>query len=191
MKPLDYTFLSLLVAFALYFLYRLQVAVRHWVRFHGKMLVTCPETKRPAAVEVDNLRALLEPITAPHKLQLSTCSRWPERRDCGQECVCQLEENPEAHRVWSIAAQWYEGKQCAYCGHRIELSHLEHAPALLNAPERLMKEWTGLAAEKLQDAFATSLPVCWNCYVTESFIREHPGRTVIRPWKHSPPWAKN
>lgn len=190
MKPLDYILLALLVAFGLYVLYRLRLAIRQFLRFHGKMLVTCPETKRAAAVAVANWRAVLAPIAAPRTLQLSACSRWPERRGCGQECICQIEEDPEAHRVWSIAAEWYEGKQCAYCGHTIELSHFEHPPALMDADKK-MREWTGLAAEKLQDAFATSLPVCWNCYVTESFIREHPGRTVIRPWRHSPPWAKN
>ncbi len=191
MKPVDYVFLALLVAFGLYVLYRLQAAIRYFLRYHGKMLVTCPETKHPAAVEIAQLPALLAPMSMPRHPRLSVCSRWPERRDCGQECVCQIEEDPEAHRVWSLAAQWYEGKQCAYCGHSIELSHFEHPPALMDAEKKMMKEWTGLAAEKLQDAFATSLPVCWNCYVTENFIREHPGRTVIRPWKHSPPWAKN
>ncbi len=191
MTTLDYALLALLVAFGLYLLYRVTLAVRRFLRFGGKMLVTCPETKRPAAVKVDNWSAVLAPLPTPQPLHLSTCSRWPERRGCGQECVCQIEGDPEAHRVWTIAAQWYEGKDCAYCGHPIELSHFEHPPALMDAERRLMKEWSGLPAENLQDAFATSLPVCWNCYITETFIHEHPGRTVIRPWRHSPPWAKN
>ena len=191
MTPVYYVLLALVVAVGFYALYRLATASSRFLRFHGKMLVTCPETKRPAAVEINSWRAALTPSTAAHGLQLSACSRWPERRGCGQECVCQLEEDPDAHRVWTIAAHWFEGKECAYCGQPIELSHFEHPPALLDAERTLMKEWVGLPPENLQDAFATSKPVCWNCYVTETFIHEHPGRTVIRPWKHSPPWAKN
>ncbi|MGE5206575.1 MAG: hypothetical protein ACM3PW_13240 [Chlamydiota bacterium] len=190
MTMADYALLALFVAFAVYLIYRIVGAVRQFLRFGGKMLVTCPETKRPAAVKVDNWHAVLAPLAAPQPLHLSACSRWPERGDCGQECACQIEQDPEAHRVWTIAAHWYEGKECAYCGHRIELSHLEHPPALMDA-EKKMKEWIGHPAEKLQDAFATSQPVCWNCYITETFIHEYPGRTIIRPWKHSPPWVKN
>jgi hypothetical protein len=190
MKLLDYLLLGLLVALGLYVLYRLRLAIGQFLRFHGEMLVTCPETQRPAAVKVNNWRALLAPAAAPGALQLSACSRWPQRRDCGQQCACQIEENPDAHRVWSIAAHWYEGKECAYCGRAIELIHADHPPALLDA-EKQMQEWTGVAAEKLQEALAGSLPVCWNCYVTESFIREHPGSTVVRPWKHAPLWTKN
>lgn len=187
----NYVLLALLVIFGLYVLDRLVLAARQFIRFRGKMLVTCPETKRPAAVKVDNWRAVLAPLAAPPPLRLSACSRWPERGDCAQPCVCQIEEDPEAHRVWTIAAQWYEGKDCSYCGHPIQMSQFEHPPALLDVEKKMMKEWNGLPAENLQDAFSTMKPVCWNCYVTETFIHEHPGRTVIRPWKHSPPWARN
>jgi hypothetical protein len=187
----NYVFIALLSAVGLFVLYRVFLASRQFLRFGGKMLVTCPETKRPAAVQVDNWGAVLAPIVSPDPMRLSACSRWPERGDCGQSCLCQIQEDPEAHRVWTIAAHWYEGKNCAYCGQPIELHHLEHAPALMDAENNIIREWSGLAAEKLQDAFAASLPVCWNCYVTETFIQAHPERTVIRPWKHTPPWANN
>ena len=190
MTLLSYVLLALLGVVVGFFFYRMALAVRQFLRFGGKMLVTCPETQHPAAVNIDNWRAVLTRAAAPHHLQLSACSRWPERRECGQECLCQVEEDPEAHRVWTVASQWYAGKDCAYCGREIEMSHLRHPAALLDA-EKQMNEWSGVPAEKLQEAFASSAPVCWNCYITESFIHEHPGRTVIRPWKHSPPWANN
>ena len=187
----NYAFFALLGAVGLFLLFRVFLVSRRFLRFGGKMLVTCPETKRPAAVEVNNWRAALAPIISTDPLRLSACSRWPDRRDCAQGCVCQIQEDPEAHRVWAIAAQWYEGKACAYCGRPVELHHFEHAPALMDTVSKVIKEWNGLPAETLQESLAASLPVCWNCYVTEAFIQEHPERTVIRPWKHSPPWAKN
>ncbi|HEV2116419.1 MAG TPA: hypothetical protein VGR48_10365 [Terriglobales bacterium] len=191
MTPANYLLLTLLVVFSIYLLYRVALAARQFLRFGGKMLVTCPETKRPAAVAVDNWRAVRTPLAASQPLQLNACSRWPERSDCAQQCLCQIEDDPEGHRVWTIASHWFEGKACAYCGHPIELGHFEHAPALMDAQKKLLQEWSSLPAEKLQDAFASSQPVCWNCFVTETFIRDHPGRTVVRPWKHSPPWAHN
>ena len=190
MTVAGYFLLALLAATGIFMVHRVVLAIRRIVRFGGQMLVTCPETRQPAAVKVNNWSAALAPLAVPAHIHLNACSRWPERKDCAQECVCQLEQDPEAHRVWTIASHWYDGKQCAYCGRVIELNHFEHAPALLDA-EKKMSEWTGLPAEKLHDAFASSLPVCWNCYMTETFMHEHPGRTVIRPWKHSPPWAKN
>jgi hypothetical protein len=189
MTPGDYLLLALVLASTLFFLYRIVLAARQFIRFRGQMLVTCPETHRAAAVKVDNWQAVLSPASS-HRLQLSACSRWPERRQCGQECLCQIEEDPESHRLWSIAAQWYDGKDCAYCGHPIHLGQFDHPPALMDADKKVA-EWLRLAPENLQDAFAASMAVCWNCYITENFIREHPDRIVVRPWKHSPPWARN
>jgi hypothetical protein len=190
MTPLYYFLLALLVVVALYVVYRLMLAGREFLRFGGKMLVTCPETKRPAAVKVDNWHAAVARAASLQHVQLSACSRWPERQGCAQDCLCQLEDDPEEHKVWNIAAKWYAGRDCAYCGRELEVTHLDHPPALMDADKK-MKQWTGLPAEHLQEAFATSVPVCWNCYITESFVQDHPGSTVIRPWKHSPPWAKN
>src|SRR5690349_19771488 len=83
-----YLLLALIVFFVLFLAYRLALAVRQFLRFGGKMLVTCPETQHPAAVNIDNWRAVLTRAAAPHHLQLSACSRLPERRECGQECLC-------------------------------------------------------------------------------------------------------
>ena len=57
--------------------------VRSYIRFRGKRLVTCPETQRPAAVEVDAARAALSASTGLEHLELQRCSRWPERAGCG------------------------------------------------------------------------------------------------------------
>jgi hypothetical protein len=63
-------------------------------RFRGKKSVVCPETKEPAQVELD--AALVAARTAvgarvgPEDLRVLGCSRWPERHECGQECVAEL-----------------------------------------------------------------------------------------------------
>ncbi|MGB0047295.1 MAG: hypothetical protein WBP70_07595, partial [Terriglobales bacterium] len=49
--------------------------------------VNCPETHAPVSVRFNALRAAWSSLSGPPKLQLADCTRWPERADCGQECV--------------------------------------------------------------------------------------------------------
>jgi hypothetical protein len=78
--------------------------VRWYVRYRGARLVTCPETKAPAAVEVDAFQVALSEGGA-HKLCLKECSRWPERENCGQDCLSQIEASPEDCLVRSIVTK--------------------------------------------------------------------------------------
>ena len=180
----DYLLVALLVIAAGYVIRRVQIAARDARRFRGKMLATCPETQATVAVKVATWREALAALVGRRHLELKSCTRWPERQDCGQECLSQFESDPEKHRVWKIASQWYEGKNCAYCGKPIEaFSHVDHRPALLSAEKRTA-EWDQVPAEKLPEIMASSLPVCWNCHVVETFRREHPELVIERRREH-------
>jgi hypothetical protein len=157
------------------------------LRFRGQMLVTCPETRAPAAVKVNVWRAAVRAMAGRQELELSDCSRWPERGECDQDCLVQVERDPENHRVWTIAAHWYAGKKCVYCRKPIErLSHFDRSPALLDRQWKTA-EWDDVPAESLPEEFSRDLPVCWSCHMTETFLREHPDLVVHRPWKKSGP----
>jgi len=177
--------LFILVVVAAAVLYRsLQATARVW-KFHGQMLVTCPENEKRAAVRVGIIRAALNEFFNIGQIKLCACSRWPRRRNCGQDCLRQIERHPEEHRVWNVASKWFTGEKCAYCHKPIEpLSHLDHSPALLSVQERKTVEWRNLPAEELPEVFSECLPVCWNCHMTETFLRKFPGRAVMRPWRH-------
>jgi hypothetical protein len=165
------------------------VSRRVWeaLQFRGKMLVTCPETMQPAAVKVDLRRAAVKAVVGRHELELCDCSRWPERGDCDQDCLAQVERDPENHRVWTIASHWFAGKKCVYCHKPIEnLSHLDRSPALLDR-DRKTAEWEEFPAESLPGAFSRDLPVCWSCHMTQKFVREHPDLVVFRHWEKSGP----
>jgi hypothetical protein len=152
----------------------LVAGVRFYSRFRGKRLVVCPENKETAAVEVDALRGAMRAVKRPVELRLNQCSRWPERQDCGQDCLSQVQADPENCLVWNIVAKWYEGQECAYC-HK-PFGHLEwhdHRPALMDAARKTV-QWHEVAAECLPDVLATHLPVCWDCHIAETFRREHP-----------------
>ena len=165
------------------------VSRRVWesLKFHGKMLVICPETHEPAAVKINIGRAAAGAVAGRRHLELSDCSRWPERAGCDQACLDQIESDPENHRVRAIAAHWYAGKKCVYCHKQIETpSHFDHSPALI-AHDWKTSEWNHVPAENLPEEFSRNLPVCWSCHMTETFLREHPDLAVHRPWKKSGP----
>jgi len=169
----------LLLAFCL-FIFRAVPGVRAFFKFRGKRLVTCPETHEAAAVNVGAGEAALGVFVNEPTLRLNQCSRWPERQDCGQDCLQQIEADPDKCLVWNIVSKWYEGKNCAFCHKPIgSLHHLDHAPALLG-PDFRTTEWKDIRAEQLPQIFSTHQPVCWNCHVTESFRRLHPDLVTDR-----------
>jgi hypothetical protein len=160
------------------------MATRTYLKYRGKRLATCPETRNPAAVHVNAGKAAVDVLEGKHtRIRLDQCSNWPERERCGQECLSQIENDPEGCSVWSIAQQWYRGRACAFCRQPIEKIHWhDHRPALLS-PEKKTVQWSEIPAEKLSEVFETHLPVCWSCHIAETFRREHPERIVDRPWK--------
>lgn len=91
---------------------------------HGVHQVTCPETRRTVAVEIDARHCAATSLTGTEYMRLSGCSRWPEKKDCDQGCVYELFE-PRAERksatpglphtavlvgagtAWLLGAFWY------------------------------------------------------------------------------------
>jgi hypothetical protein len=175
---IEHYVLILIVALAaLYFVVPLIAGT--YLKYRGKRVITCPETKRPAAVEVDAAHAALTDFSHPD-LHLKACSRWPERQECGQECLLQVQLSPEDCLVRSILTSWYDGKHCVSCGKQFgEIHWSDHKPALLS-PEGYTVEWREVAPEKVPDLLATHFPICWDCHITESFCRQHPEMIVDR-----------
>jgi hypothetical protein len=53
--------------------------------------------------------------------------------------------------------------------------------------EGLARPWPDVAPETLPQVLATHKPVCFDCYVAETFRREHPELVVDNPWRQSQP----
>jgi len=177
--------LFIVVVFALAAIYfAARVVAPAYLKYRGKRLITCPENQAPAAVEVDAVHAAVTAGISRPDLQLKTCSRWPERRDCGQQCLSQIAAAPEDCLVRKIASRWYEGKQCAYCGKPFgEIHWHERQPALMG-PDRKTVQWNEVRPETLPEVLATHQPVCWDCHIVETFRAAHPELAVERPWPH-------
>ena len=166
---------------AMYAIFLLVRAVRVYLTLRGRRLVSCPETHRPAAVSVAAGKAALEAAAGNQKLSIRECSRWPERQDCPQECLRQIEEGPKACLVWTIINRWYQGQECVHCHKPFgEIHWHDHPPALLNK-DRKTVQWNEIRAENLQEALGTHWPVCWSCHIAETFRREHSELVVDRP----------
>jgi hypothetical protein len=165
------------------FVFRAIPGIRAYFGYRGKHLITCPETQKAAAVDVAAGEAAIGAFLSETTVRLKECSRWPERQDCGQECLSQIEIGPANCLVWNIVSQWYEGKSCAFCHKPIgALQHLDHAPALLG-PDFKTSEWREFRPEQLPDVFTRFQPVCWNCHVAETFRRLHPELVVDRAFE--------
>jgi hypothetical protein len=165
------------------FVFRAIPGLRAYFDYRGKRLITCPETQKPAAVEVDAKQAALGGFLSEPTLRLDQCSRWPERQDCGQECLKQIEADPENCLVWNIVSKWYEGKSCVFCHKEFgALHHLDHVPALCG-PDHKTTEWKRIRPEQLPEVLATYRPVCWNCHIAETFRRLHPELVTNREFE--------
>jgi hypothetical protein len=152
-------------------------------RFGGDMLIECPENHQRAGVKVDTRYAWLKSLTGKKTLRLNDCTRWPERQNCGQECLTQIEKQPSDCQVQRMLTNWYQGKFCVYCRRPFTDIHWhDHKPALLS-PERELVEWQDIEIEKLPEILESHYAVCWNCLIAESFRKEYPDLVTERPWK--------
>ena len=170
-----------LLATSLFFAIR--YFVRGYRRYRASRSITCPENGQAAIVEVDAMHAALTSALGQPDIRLQNCGRWPLLRDCGQECLVQIDVAPPECLVRGVLMRWYEFKSCLYCGKPFpQINLMDHKPALLT-PEGKLMEWSAVDIDDLGTVMNTYNPVCWDCYIAQSFIREYPENVVYRPWQ--------
>jgi hypothetical protein len=165
--------IALLAALAGVVLFRFIPVVRTYLLYRGKRIVTCPEALRPVAVDVGAGKAAISAFCGEPEPRVERCSRWPERRECGQECLKQIEADPDNCLVWNIVSSWYEGQSCILCHKRFGQLHYMDPPALMG-PDQKTIGWDDFPPQQLPEVFSSYKPVCWNCHVTETFRQLHP-----------------
>lgn len=189
MNTAGYLIVTVLVAIGLYF--ALRALVRAVIRYRGARVVTCPETGRPIGVEVDARHALLTSLVGQKEIRLENCGRWPLLENCGQECLIQLDVAPPECLVRSVLTKWYRERSCIYCGKRFdEVRWFDHKPAL-QSPAGLLTDWSEVRTADLNEVLGSYLPVCWDCNIAQTFVREHPDLAVVRPWTKTDQGAAN
>ncbi|HKY05935.1 MAG TPA: hypothetical protein VJQ56_13655 [Blastocatellia bacterium] len=181
MDPAVYVIAAILLLGALYFV--VPFALTALFKYRGKRVITCPETRQPAAVEVDARHAAATAAIGRLDLRLKDCSRWPEKKDCDQACLLQVELSPEECLLRNIIARWYAGKSCVLCGRPFgHINWIDHKPAIMDEEGKTL-EWGEIAAERVPAAMDTHTPVCWDCHVAETLRRIAPEVVTDRDWK--------
>jgi hypothetical protein len=125
---------------------------------------------------VDASRAAADAVMGRARLRLATCSRWPERSDCGQECVAQIEQAPQDCLARTILTNWFTGRRCYICSRHIgEVGRVGPKPGLMSLvdPDHRIVSWDEIPAATLLETLANHAPVCANCQVVETFRRQH------------------
>jgi len=166
----------------------LKVKLDAYLLFRGKRaVVICPETHNYVAVGVDAVDAVHAAATATEEeaeLRLTSCTRWPERAGCDQDCVYQIANAPEDCAVRVMLEDFYEGRSCVLCRKPLAGPRLDkHKPALLRAYDRRTFGCRELPPEALPVVLESYLPVCWDCHIAESFRRAHPELVTDRDSK--------
>jgi hypothetical protein len=159
--------------------------IRSSSKYRGQRIVTCPETKKPAIVEVDALHASLTSTVTLPDIRLENCSRWPINGQCGQQCLTDLDVAPDRCLVSGVLMRWYRDKKCVYCKKAFpELHWLDHRPALLG-PDGKLVSWNAVGMDRLSSVLETHSPVCWDCYTALTFRLDHPDLVVLRPGRNN------
>jgi hypothetical protein len=155
-------------------------AFRLWLKCRGARVITCPENLRPAGVTVDAGGVAVHPFTSNPRLRLSSCSRWPERAGCGQDCLSEVAAAPEDCLVRNILVRWYADKHCVSCGRPFgEITAVGVKPAVLRA-DKISVEWSEIPAERLPETLVASAPICSACHLGNLLVRTHPELAVDR-----------
>ena len=159
---------------------------RAYVKARGPRAIVCPETTSPEIVEVDARSAAWTSLAEDPAYRLVSCSRWPERQECGQECLAQIESAPDGCLVRERLVKWYEGAVCALCGKSFEeIQWFSNKPGLLG-PDSEIRAWGEVPAGELAEVLGTHFPLCWDCQTAETFRARFPDLVIDDPRPASP-----
>ena len=155
--------------------------VTRYVGARGDRVVTCPDNGQEVGVRVDAVHAAVTPPGAVGQMRLESCSRWPEKANCGRDCLAQVAAQPEDCLVRTQLTRWYADKTCALCGKPFgDLDWSAHKPAV-RSPEGVTTGWHDIRPNDLSHTLATHGPVCWDCHVAETFRRQRPELVIDNP----------
>jgi len=150
------------------------ISLSSYFRNRGRKTVICPENHESVTVEMDNTYAFRTALRGQEHERLQSCSRWPEKGDCGQECLAQIDPTPE--NLERLLQKWYEGKTCAICNRPLTPADWRRSRlALLNEKEKLF-ELRHMHLDEIPTALDKLTPLCWNCHQEERVRQAEPIR---------------
>ena len=140
----------------------------------ARRVLTCPETSQSVAVRLaigDRIRSLL---AGRERLRIRACSRWPEREACGQECLLQVDLQPQL--LERTLRAWCEGRDCALCGHPLAPNDWRQGRFAGVDRQGAFVPGAQMSLSELPLALENYRPVCWNCHCAQRELRVEPER---------------
>jgi len=152
------------------------LSLQTYFQNRGRQPVMCPQNGEPVDVEVDNKFGFWTALRGQEHSRLASCTRWPEKGDCGQECLAQVDPSPE--NVERLMIGWYKGKVCAICLRGITPSDWRRGRlGWLDAQHKLV-ELRQVNLRQLQSALQEMRPLCWICHQEERVRQAIPPRVL-------------
>ena len=152
------------------------ISLQSYFRNRGRRTVVCPDNHEPVTVELDNKFAFTTALRGEEHERLQSCSRWPDKHDCGQECLAQV--NPSPENLERLLHKWYQGKSCAICKHPLTPADWRRSRlALLNENQKLF-ELRHMHFDEIPSALDHMAPLCWNCHQEERARQAVPPRIL-------------
>ncbi len=144
------------------------LAVRGYRVSRGTRLVRCPEGGDVVQTEVNPWRAALASAFGAESNVVRACTHWPERGQCSQECLHQIETSPTGCREEDLVARWRDGRDCAVCGIHLDTTWQAPNQVAYLGPEGATSQLRDLKAEDLVRLFWSCEPVCWDCHTSQA-----------------------
>jgi hypothetical protein len=141
----------------------------------------CPENGERVDVEMDSKYAFWTAYRGQEHTRLKSCTRWPEKGDCGQECLEQVAPSPE--NVERLMLGWYQGKSCAICTRAITPSDWRRGRLGWLDDEHKLVELRHVNLKELQFALQAMRALCWTCHQEER-IRQAVSPRSLRGDRH-------
>lgn len=134
--------------------------------FSRKARVLCPETRNPAAVRLDTAHAVQTFFTNVEELRIRDCERWPERADCQQDCLLQVDAKPVI--LERTLAKFYEGKACARCNTALTRNDWEHGSFAMVNENNVYIPAAQIPLNRMPMALDGYRPLCRICHQAEA-----------------------
>jgi len=146
----------------------LRTGGRAFLHSRGIRVVTCPDNREPAALDLASWRAVLTSLSGKRVERVRMCSRWPARSGCNQACLQQLANAPRATRLDAILANWCRYNACVCCGAPLATVHVgPHRPHLIDRQLRIF-EWNEIPPQDIPRTLRDCEPVCETCVAAET-----------------------
>ncbi len=154
-----------IIGAAMFIAFPVGFCLKSYFKNAGRRSVTCPENHRQADVELDRKFAFWTALRGQEHTRAESCSRWPAKRDCGQECLAQVDPTPE--NLEHMLTTWSQGKACAICDRSLTPSDWRQGRLALVDESHKLYEMRQFSFDEIPAALEQMRPVCWNCHQNE------------------------